>query len=77
MPETRHRADLTTAEKTSIALGAVGDVDGLPAFVYTDGPNGVRDAAGATVFPAALTLAASFDLALAADYGRALGDEVR
>jgi beta-glucosidase len=73
----RTLADLTLEEKTLIALGAIGEVDGLPTFVYSDGPNGVRDATNATAFPSALVLAASFDLAIAAEYGAALGDEVR
>jgi len=70
-------SDLTREEKMLIALGAIGEVPGLPEFVYTDGPNGVRGTRGATVFPSALVLAASFDLALAAEYGSALGREVR
>ena len=74
---TRTLSDLSHEEKVLIALGAIGEVQGLPGFVYTDGPNGVRDAPGATVFPSALVLAASFDLTLAAEYGSALGREVR
>lgn len=67
---------LTRAEKNLIAVGAVGEVAGLPAFVYTDGPNGVRGAIGSTAFPSSLVLGASFDVELAAEYGRMLATEV-
>ena len=60
---------------------------GVPAAMLSDGPSGVRrqldhadalgiaDAAPATCFPAAVTLAASFDPALAERVGRAIGEE--
>jgi beta-glucosidase len=44
-------------------------------FDYCDGPNGVIGHQGATAFPSALALAASFDLKLAHRYGVALGLE--
>jgi beta-glucosidase len=76
MTDIRRVNSLTRAEKELIALGRMGEVDGVPAFVYRDGPNGVRGAEGATVFPSMLALAASFDLSLAREYGEALGNEV-
>lgn len=68
---------LSRDEKNLIALGALADVEGITPFVFTDGPNGVRGAEGSTVFPSALVLAGSFDLALADEYGRMLAAEVR
>lgn len=61
---------------------------GLPAVTMTDGPNGLRrlpdlESTGleaslpATCFPAAATLAGSFDPGLVEDVGRALGEEAR
>ena len=49
----------------------------VPALVYTDGGNGVRDAEGTTAFPVTLALAAAFDSHLAFSYGAAIGSEVR
>src|SRR4029450_7161342 len=47
---------------------------GIPGIVPSDGPNGIRDGApGATAFPSALTLAASWDRALAERHGTAPG----
>lgn len=69
--------DLSRDEKNLIALGGLSDVDGITPFVFTDGPNGVRGFEGSTVFPSALVLAASFDVALADEYGRMLAAEVR
>jgi beta-glucosidase len=48
---------------------------GFPEMVWTDGPNGIRGAAGATAFPAGLAVAASFDQDLAQEYGVALARE--
>ena len=50
---------------------------GLTPFVYADGPCGIRGAHGATALPSAITLAASFDPALAEEYGDLLGTELR
>jgi beta-glucosidase len=69
---------LSLEDKLAIALhdfGAVTAEDFVP-FDYCDGPNGVRGHQGATAFPSALALAASFDLELAHRYGVALGLEV-
>ena len=46
-----------------------------PTVVYTDGPDYVRGAAGVTVFPAQISLAASWNNALAFAKGKAQGDE--
>jgi beta-glucosidase len=49
---------------------------GLPALCMGDGPAGVGNGlTGVTQFPAPIALAASFDAALARDYGVALGAE--
>jgi hypothetical protein len=47
------------------------------AWLDSDGGCGVRGADGVTAFPTALGLAASFDSALAREYGAAIGAEVR
>ncbi len=68
--------------------GAVGYVPGItrlgvPPLVLSDGPVGLRDSARAstarpaTALPASVSLAASFDLALAEAYGQTLGREAR
>ncbi|MDH2443147.1 glycoside hydrolase family 3 C-terminal domain-containing protein [Amnibacterium sp. CER49] len=78
-----HRAEvrlaaLPEADRDAIALAAfdrVGEPGFVP-FVYVDGPNGAREVPGATAFPSALALAATFDRDLAGDYGRVLAAEV-
>ncbi len=70
-------SEINRAEKESIALGKWPGVPGLLPFAYCDGGNGVRGAEGATAFPSALAVAASFDTDLARRYGVALGAEVR
>lgn len=50
---------------------------GLPDLDEDDGPNGLRGFAAATAFPAAVAVSASFDTALAHEYGVALGVEDR
>jgi beta-glucosidase len=58
---------------------------GLPSICLTDGPHGVRKAAGtdftnsapATCFPTASALACSWDVALLEEVGQALGREAR
>lgn len=68
--------------------GAVGYVPGnaslgIPPLILSDGPAGVRDRGKAvrkrpaTALPAPVGLAASFDAALARDYGALLGREAR
>src|SRR5882757_5225960 len=59
------------------AVGYVGGVPrlGIPAQLLSDGPAGVRDGTPATALPAPVSLAASFDPALARQYGAVMGDE--
>ena len=66
---------LPQADKIAIALHdfAAVNAPGVVPFAYADGPNGVRGHLGATAFPSALALAASFDRALAAEYGPSRG----
>jgi beta-glucosidase len=71
-------ARLTLEEK--IALAAAGGAGvprlGIPGLVPSDGPNGVRlGAPGATAFPNAQVVAASWDRALAKAFGTAMGAE--
>lgn len=73
----RTLASLTRPEREALAMGDLASVDGIAPFSYIDGPNGVRGAEGATSFPAALVLAASFDRALATEYGAVLAGEVK
>lgn len=49
---------------------------GLTPFSYADGSCGIRGVDGATALPSAITLAATFDSALAEEYGALLGDEL-
>jgi beta-glucosidase len=68
---------LSHEDKLAIALhdfAAVSATDFVP-FDYCDGSNGVRGHQGATAFPSALSVAASFDRTLAHRYGVALGQE--
>lgn len=48
---------------------------GFPEMIWTDGPNGVRGAVGATAFPSGLAVAASFDQDVARKFGEALAVE--
>ena len=50
---------------------------GVPAPHYVDAGTGLRDAEGATAFPAGIALAASFDPDLAERYGAAVGEQAR
>lgn len=49
---------------------------GIPTVYFTDGPVGVRQGS-ATAMPAPVALAASFDAALAREYGAVLGNEAK
>lgn len=49
---------------------------GVTAFSYADGSCGIRGVDGATALPSAVTLAATFDTALAEEYGALLGEEL-
>ncbi|WP_435095895.1 beta-glucosidase [Halarchaeum sp. P4] len=83
-------AELTLAEKVALTHGAndpdgraTGYVQGIerldvPPLRMVDGPLGVRvPGESATAFPAPLALAATFDTALAEEYGAALGRETK
>ncbi|GII04448.1 beta-glucosidase [Planobispora takensis] len=50
---------------------------GIPELRLHDGPHGVSDVKGVTAFPAPITLAATWDPALARRFGAALGAEAR
>ncbi|WP_137845420.1 glycoside hydrolase family 3 C-terminal domain-containing protein [Microbacterium sp. 2FI] len=65
---------LTHEQKIAVALNDLPAAD-LPELIYTDGPNGIRGADGATAFPSGLAVAASFDVDLAERFGIALGRE--
>ncbi|MCP1415559.1 glycoside hydrolase family 3 protein [Paenarthrobacter sp. A20] len=67
-------AHLSHEQKVALALMDF-PAAGFPEMVWTDGPNGVRGAEGATAFPAGLAVAASFDQALAYKFGQALARE--
>lgn len=71
-------AQMTRDEKVSLAVSGAAGIPrlGIPGITPTDGPNGVRLAApGATAFPNAVTVAASWDRTLATAFGTALGAE--
>jgi beta-glucosidase len=70
---------LSHEEKVAIALGDFASLTGrgLPVPNYVDSGTGLRDTEGATAFPAGIALAATFDPALAEEYGRAVGEEAR
>ncbi|QKJ20515.1 glycoside hydrolase family 3 protein [Microbacterium hominis] len=61
-------------DKVAVALNDLPAI-GLPELIYTDGPNGIRGAIGATAFPSGLAIAAAFDPDLAERFGEALGRE--
>jgi beta-glucosidase len=76
-------ARLTTDEKISLLGGenafyirAIPRL-GLPAIRMADGPLGVRNYGPSTAYPATVALAASWDTALARDFGEALGRDSR
>ncbi len=71
-------AQMTRDEKVSLAANGAAGIPRLhiPGLAMTDGPNGVREAApGATAFPGAVAVAASWDRTLAEDFGAAVGAE--
>lgn len=87
-PEERAKklvAEMTTEEKLGLFHGSCGgytgnvcgiDRLGVPQQKFNDGPQGFRGKAGtSTSWPAALTVAASFDTDLMQKYGEAMGDE--
>ncbi|MFK3576428.1 glycoside hydrolase family 3 C-terminal domain-containing protein [Bifidobacterium thermacidophilum] len=93
--EVRHRVDdLTLEQKASLTSGAdawhVQGIDecGIPGYMITDGPHGLRkarpaeeqkmglgDAVPATCFPPAAGLSSSWDPALVREVGEAMGEE--
>jgi beta-glucosidase len=80
-------ADMTLADKISMVTGAgtsepyvfeIAAIPSLciPAMGEEDGPNGVGDGlTGVTQLPAGVSLAATWDPSLAADYGKVIGSE--
>ncbi|WP_394847898.1 glycoside hydrolase family 3 C-terminal domain-containing protein [Pendulispora brunnea] len=83
-------AQMTLEEKATLLQGiprpagehAVGNVAGVPRLGIppqrlTDGPAGVRDGLPATAFPAPVSIAASFDTALAREVGAQMGLETK
>ena len=50
---------------------------GLPPLTRVDASSGLRGDRGVTAFPVPLQLGATFDTALATEYGRAIADEAR
>src|SRR5256885_8674204 len=71
-------AQMTRDEKVSLAASGANGVPrlGIPGLAQTDGPNGVRLAPpGATAFPNAEVVAASWDRSLAEAFGIAVGAE--
>jgi beta-glucosidase len=73
---------MTLQEKADL-LGGTGfasktiDRLGIPSLKMTDGPVGVRWGGKSTAFPCGAAMAASFDTALVAETGRALGYETK
>ena len=71
-------AQMTREEKIALAANGAAGVPrlGIPGISASDGPDGIREGApGATAFPAAVTVAASWDRTLAETYGTAVGAE--
>ena len=75
---------LTPEEKASLLHGSAGfseygDIPriGLPPVIMTDGPQGVRVSVPVTALPSGIALAASWDVALARDYGALLGRDAK
>jgi beta-glucosidase len=71
-------AQMTRDEKISLVANGGAGIPRLaiPGLAPSDGPNGVREASpGATAFPNAVTVAASWDPRLAEEFGTALGAE--
>lgn len=66
---------MTRTDDEKIALNDFAGAGVVP-FSYADGSCGIRGVAGATALPSSITLAATFDRALAEEYGEVLGSEV-
>jgi beta-glucosidase len=67
---------LRRASARRVALADFAGAPEVVALSYADGPNGIRGAAGATMFPSTLAVAASADRLLAREYGRMLATEL-
>jgi beta-glucosidase len=73
---------MTTAEKIQqlhkeASMNTAGNLRlGIPGFVMSDGPHGVRDGL-ATSFPVGIAMAATWDVELAEQVGKAMGEEFR
>ena len=78
-------AQLSTAEKIRLAYGrdnlSIGKLEkhGIREVFMADGPQGIRreDGGKNTALPGGIALAASFDTALAEQYGGVIGEEAR
>lgn len=79
-------AQMTLEEKVAFTTGHSGPCEGnlpglarlgLPPLCLQDGPTGLRFESFVSQFPAAVTVAASFDRELMSERARALGDEFR
>jgi beta-glucosidase len=71
-------ATMTQAQKIDLVTGNFAPLQslGIPALSSDDGPDGLRNP-GTTAMPSGQDLAASFDRALARDYGAVVGSEAR
>lgn len=75
-------AEMTLEEKISL-LGVTDFIShpidrlGIPALATTDGPVGIRSTHGATAWPAAIAMAATFDPELVGKMAKELGEEAR
>ena len=78
-------SQLSTAEKIRLAYGrdnlSIGKLEkhGIREVFMADGPQGIRreDGSKNTALPCGIALAASFDTALAEQYGGVIGEEAR
>src|SRR5581483_1413185 len=71
-------AAMTTDQKIDLVTGNFAPLQslGIPALKSDDGPDGLRNP-GTTALPSGQSLAASFDRALAREYGDVVGSEAR
>jgi beta-glucosidase len=71
-------AAMTTDQKVDLVSGNFAPLQslGIPALSSDDGPDGLRNP-GTTAMPSGQDLAASFDRALAREYGQVVGSEAR
>lgn len=71
------KANITTGTGDTVCVGGTGAVPrlGLPALCLQDGPTGVRSSLNVSQFPAEVSAAATWDVELIAERGRAIGQE--